>query len=221
MTIVYTIGRGSAWSDNELRISIRSMVKNTPVKRIVIVGHKPAFLTNVDHIHIPDGPRKAFNIHQKTLAACEVADDFIQAADDHFVLKPTDFSTYFHGGLIKEKRYHGAYQRIVSNTHQELPEGLFYNLHIPMKMNAGKYKRVMGGYDWEKKEYLVKSLYANNADVDGVQSRDCKVRDHMRRNTIEAYVKDRVFLSVGDAGLGVDMKRFLFDMFPDKCDFEI
>jgi hypothetical protein len=221
MTIVYTVGRGSCWHDNELRLSIRSMVKNTPVEKIIIVGHKPQFLTNVIHIPIPDGPRKAFNIHQKTLAACEIAEEFVQAADDHFVIKETDFSEYFHGGLIKEKRYHGSYAKIAYNTKQVLPEGLFYNLHIPMKMTASKYRDIMNGYDWDTKDYLVKSLYANNIPVEGKQSSDCKVRDYMRRSTIDKYIQDRTFLSVSDAGLSEDMKRMLFEMFPTPSDYEL
>lgn len=221
MTIVYTIGRGSCWNDNELRISIRSMVKNTPVTRIIIVGHKPSFLTNVTHIPIPDGPRKAFNIHQKTLAACNEAEQFVQAADDHFVLKPTDFSDYFHGGPIKEKRYHGSYARVTHNTKEVLPDGLFYNLHIPMKMTAESYREIMGNYDWSSKDYLVKSLYANNIPVQGIQIPDCKVRDFMRKETILKYIKDRTFLSVSDAGLSKDMRTVLFEMFPEKCEYEV
>lgn len=220
MTVVYTIGRGSAWHDNELRISIRSMVKNTPVRKIIIVGYKPDFLTNVTHIPFPDGPRKAFNIHQKTLAACNEAREFIQAADDHFVLKPTEFKEYYHGGPIKERKYHGSYARVVQATKEVLPDGLFYNLHIPMKMKAKDYREIMKEYDWDRKDYLVKSLYANNVPVKGEQLPDCKVRDFMRRATIEKYVKDRTFLSVGDGGLCQEMKNLLFEMFPDPSEYE-
>lgn len=221
MTLVYTVGRGSCWNDNELRISIRSMVKNTPVTRIIIVGHKPDFLTNVDHIPFADGPRKAFNIHQKTLIACSEADEFIQAADDHFVLRPTSFDEYFHGGLIKEKRFHGSYAKVTHNTRRVLPDGFFYNLHIPMKMNSGRYREIMSGYDWDKTDYLIKSLYANNEKVEGIQSKDCKVRDFMRRETIDKYVNGRTFLSVSDSGLSHDMRNFLLEMFPDKCEYEV
>lgn len=221
MIVCYTVGRGSQWGDNELRISIRSMVKNTPVKKIIIVGHKPAFLTNVTHIPFPDGPRKALNIHQKTQAACKEAEVFVQAADDHFVLKPTDFEQYYHGGLIKEKKYTGSYARTTYNTKQVLPEGLFYNLHIPMKMKADRYEEIMSKYDWANYNFLIKSLYANNENVEGIRSCDCKVRNFMRRDQIDKYVEGRTFLSVGDSGLSHDMKKFLLEMFPDKCEYEI
>lgn len=221
MIILYTVGRGSCWGDNELRISIRSMVKNTPVKKIIIVGHKPDFITNVTHIPFADGPRKAYNIHQKTLAACKEADEFVQAADDHFVLKPTDFENYYHGGLIKEKRYHGSYARTTNNTRQVLPEGLFYNLHIPMKMRADRYGEIMGKYDWDKMDFLIKTLYANNENVQGERMRDCKVRDFMRRGKIEEYVKDRTFLSVSDSGLSPEMRKFLWEMFNEPSPYEV
>lgn len=220
MTIMYTIGTGSRWSDNELRYSIRSMVKNTPVSRIIIVGHKPDWIQNIDHIPFKDGPRKALNIHMKTLAACDITDEFIQAADDHFVLKPTDFSIYYHSGPIREKRYTGAYYKITHNTSKAIPNGFFFNLHIPMKMNSGKYREIMARYDWSKNDYLVKSLYANNIGVEGMLSKDCKVREFMRLDRIQAYVKGRGFLSVGDGGLSVDMKRFLEQTFPDPSKYE-
>ena len=221
MTLVYTVGRGSCWQDNELRISIRSMCKNTPVKRIIIVGHKPAFIVNVTHIPYPDGPRKALNIHQKTLLASKEVEEFVQAADDHFVLKPTDFETYFHGGLISEKRYTGSYAKVTYNTRRVLPDGLFFNLHMPMKMKSERYREIMSGYDWDHTDYLIKSLYANNEKVEGVQSRDCKVRNFMRRNQIDKFVEGRTFLSVSDSGLSQDMRRFLLESFPDKSSFEL
>lgn len=220
MTVVYTIGKGSSWGDNELRYSIRSMVMFTSVSRIIIVGHKPAWCVNVDHIAVKDGPRKNYNIHLKTLAACDATDEFIQAADDHFVLQPTDFSTYYHSGPINEKRYTGNYATVTANTSKVLPGGLFYNLHIPMKMNSEAYKQIMSRYDWTKKEYLVKSLYANNIGVVGVRSKDCKVRESMRLDKIKNYVKDRGFLSVGDSGLSMDMKRFLKQTFPERSRYE-
>lgn len=221
MVIVYTLGKGSSWNDNELRISIRSMVKNTPVERIIIVGHKPEFIQNVTHIPFPDGPRKALNIHLKTHAACLEVEEFVQAADDHFVLKPTNFENYYHGGLIKEKKFHGKYAIATANTRKELPGGLFYNLHIPMKMKSRRYMEIMSLYDWENKDFLIKSLYGNNEQVGGERISDCKVRDFLRRPAIEKYVENRTFLSVSDSGLSHDMRKFLMDSFPEKSIYEV
>lgn len=219
MIVVYTIGTGSAWGDNELRYSIRSMVKHTDVSRIIIVGHKPNWIQNVEHIKMQDGPKKNCNIHFKTLAACDITDEFVQAADDHFILQPTDFTTYYHSGPINEKRYAGNYARVTANTAKVLPGGLFYNLHIPMRMISERYRDIMSRYDWSR-EYLVKSLYANNMNVHGERARDCKIRTALRLDKIKEYVKGRTFFSVGDSGLSIDMKRFLKQTFPDRSIYE-
>lgn len=224
MTVVYTLGNGSQWYNNELRYSIRSFVKYTAVDRIIVVGFKPDWLINVEHIPHDDGPRKQLNIHLKTLAACEVCSEFIQAADDHFVLKPTDFSVYYHGGLLRDqKNMPEKYQAVIDNTLKELPRGLFFNLHIPMSMKAGKYRRTVSTYDWKNTDYLVKSLYANRLfghDYKTEQAAEVKVARFMRRDAIEKFVADKGFLSVGDAGLSVDMKKFLAERFPDKSIYE-
>jgi hypothetical protein len=223
MTVVYTLGTGSVWENNELRYSIRSFVKYTAVDRIIIVGSCPPWLINAEVIPLGDGPRKQLNIHLKTLAACDFCDEFIQAADDHFILAPTDFSTYYYNGKLSDKRnLTEKYQVVVDNTAAALHSGaLFYNLHIPMKFGSAKYKAVMPGYDWKNKDYLIKSLYFNNVAGMHVQhSDDVKVSHFMRREVIDKFTADKGFLSVGDGGLSVDMKRFLAERFPDKSIYE-
>lgn len=215
MTVAYTIGKGAAWE--ELRYSIRSFVKNTSVDRIIIVGYKPDWLVHVEHIPFEDGPRKQLNIHLKTLAACDVCDEFIQAADDHFVLKPTDFSTYYFNGLLKDKKFEGKYATVLDNTLKLIPKGKYYNLHIPMRMNSDCYKEVMKCVDWNK-DYLIKSLYANSFPAKEIQ--DVKVSHFMRRDAINKFVADKGFLSVSDAGLSVDMRRYLKENFQGKSIYE-
>jgi hypothetical protein len=221
MTVTYTLSNQSAWQDNELKYSIRSFVKYTDVSRIIIIGHLPGFLQNVEYIPFDDGPRKQLNIHLKTLAACDLCDDFIQAADDHFVLEPIDFSTYYYDGDLREKKYENKYAIPLANTLKELPLGKFYNLHIPMRISSFFYRIIMQKYDWETKDFLIKSLYANNLkQVYSKQSHDVKVSRFMRREAIDKFVSDKKFLSVSDAGLSVDMKSFLSEKFPVKSIYE-
>jgi hypothetical protein len=53
--IVYVLGTGSNWSDNEIRFSLRSVFKNlTNIGQIFIVGEKPAGLKGFIHIDHPD-----------------------------------------------------------------------------------------------------------------------------------------------------------------------
>lgn len=222
MTVFYPLINQSAWQYNELRYSIRSFVKYTAVDRIIVVGYKPEWLQNVEHIPFEDGPRKEYNIHMKTLAASEVCDEFIQASDDHFVLAPTDFNTHYYSGFLRDKKYENKYQVKVDNTLKAVPNGVFYNIHVPMKMNSAEYKMIMSIYNWSLHELLIKSIYGNFAEGYSQQymPHDVKVSHFMRRDAIDKFVADKGFLSVSDAGLSVDMKAFLREKFPDKSIYE-
>ena len=222
MTVVYTLSNQSNWQNNELRYSIRSFVKYFPaLSRIVVVGYLPDWLQNVEYTPFEDGPRKQLNIHLKTLAACEVCDEFIQAADDHFLLAPQTFSTYYYSGLLREKKYENKYAIPLENTLQIYPLGKFFNLHLPMKINSEEYAIIMAFHNWKAKDFLIKSVYANNLqNIPMGCINDVKVSHFMRRDAIDKFVADKGFLSVSDAGLSVDMKRFLEKKFPDKSIYE-
>ncbi len=218
MTVVYTLGKGSNWQNNELRYSIRSFVKYTNVSRIIIVGYLPDWIQNVEHIPFDDGPRKQLNIHLKTLAACQIELEFIQAADDHFILQPVEFSARHYSGTLLEKKFNGNYANACYNTLAVCgPKSRFYNLHIPMRINAVHYESAVGLQDWQHKEYLIKSLYANKipgADIE--LPGDVKLVNFMRRSAIDKFIDGKRFLSVSDAGLSADMRRWLAGWSPNR-----
>lgn len=221
MTVVYTLGCRSQWHNNELRYSLRSFVKYSAVDRVIVVGFKPDWLVNVEHIPHEDGPRKQLNIHLKTLAACQVCPDFVQAADDHILLAPQTFATYYFSGTLQGKNFQGRYAEAWHNTYQALPTGLFYNLHIPMRMDSEEYKNIMLFYHWKTKDYLVKSLYANNVKGIPIAGRDdVKISRFMRREAIDKFIENKGFLSFSDAGLSTDLRRFLAERFPDPTVYE-
>jgi len=222
MTVVYTLGKGSTWQNNELRYSIRSFVKYTAVNRIIIVGYLPDWIQNVEYIPFADGPRKQLNIHLKTLAACQVAPEFVQAADDHFILAPTDLSKHYYSGFLREKKFTGNYGQALFNTRLCCgPDSLYFNLHIPMRINAESYNAKVNNVDWQRKEFLIKSLYGNRiARPKEFLPGDVKLTNFMRRAAIDKYVQDKSFLSVSDAGLSTDLRRWLAERFPDKSMYE-
>jgi len=95
LDIVYVLGTGSNWSDNETRFSIRSIFKNlTDVGHIFIVGEKPDGLVNFTHIDHPDefpSTNADGNIIRKVLRACldpRVSEKFLFMNDDHIILRP-------------------------------------------------------------------------------------------------------------------------------------
>ena len=102
MDILYTLGKGSAWQDNELRYSLRSIEKyGKNVGRIYIVGDWcPGFINRdkVTFIKCEQPYKDKFkNILYSIVYACEhsdIAEEFLLSSDDHFYMQPTDFDDY-------------------------------------------------------------------------------------------------------------------------------
>lgn len=96
--ILYIIGTGSIWQNNELRYSLRTIERyGENVGRIFIVGYKPDFISD-EVTFIPcDDPYNwpHQNILHKVVHAIENSDigpHFLVSSDDHFYIKPTDFA---------------------------------------------------------------------------------------------------------------------------------
>lgn len=112
MDILYVVGTGSQWQNNELRYSLRSIAKNGKnIGRVFLVGVKPEWVSD-KVIHIPcddpyDQPHK--NILHKVLTAAynsKIDSHFLISSDDHYYVKPTDFNklpVYYREKTISEK----------------------------------------------------------------------------------------------------------------------
>lgn len=101
MDIVYIVGKGSRWENNELRYSLRSIDKyGIGVGNIFIIGTVPNFINraNVTCIEMEDATQyPAKNVYHKIKAAVEcdkVSPFFLLSSDDHFFVRPTDFINY-------------------------------------------------------------------------------------------------------------------------------
>lgn len=98
MDILYVVGKGSMWHDNELRFSLRSIAKyGRNVDRVFLVGYKPDFVSDEVHYLPCDDPyeRAHKNILHKVLYAIEntdIAPHFLVSSDDHFYIRDTDFN---------------------------------------------------------------------------------------------------------------------------------
>lgn len=100
MDILYVVGKGSIWQNNELRYSLRSIARfGINVGRVFLVGFRPDFVSdNVTFIPCDDPYDMAHkNILHKVLCAIENSDiepHFLISSDDHFYIKHTDFDNY-------------------------------------------------------------------------------------------------------------------------------
>lgn len=193
MDVVIPLGTGSRYNNFELRMCLRGIEKNlTGVRDIWVIGEFPSFLVNVNHLpHEEKGERVPDrNIFRKIKQACEcpeISDPFIMLNDDHYLLQPFEAESfpYYYSMTLEtyiKGRYKDPYGKRALNTYKALghvTEPLFYDTHTPIVIHKQTYLEKVATIDWDKSYdgYLVKSLYANQANVTGVQLRDRKSQE--------------------------------------------
>lgn len=217
MDIVYAIGRGSTWRNNELRYSLRSL-KNIEHAKVFIVGDLPHWVTGVIHIPAKDHlTRKQLSIYNKISLAAQderVSDDFIYFADDYYVLKPCKVGLYHSGPLSRMlTKYAGKYRQAVQNT-IDIGGQNNYDIHTPFVYNKKRWDELIW-LDWSK-EYVIKSAYIRGTE--GTEIEDAKVNTSLPYSDLVEKVSDWDFLSSGL--LNPAMMKFLRDKFPTKCQYE-
>lgn len=248
MDIIYTLGTGSNWSNNEIRFSIRSLFKNLKgFRNIYIIGEKPDFLlydTEIDghsifHMPFPDlyGHRNADgNIIAKLLHAAQnddISDDFIFINDDNYFLKPIRVEDVkpFHKGNINEvdpQDFLGIWGKRLGRTRMHLSQAginpLHFDHHAPFPMKKSLMIRTYMPFDFMTDIGLtVKSIYGSIHYPDAPRMNDEKVmfRARFELKYIRARCTNCLYLAHNDDGLTSSMKYFLFENFPVPSDFEI
>ena len=228
MDIVYICRRGQ---NEELRYSLRSVVKNLPESRVWVVGYKPDWYVG-DFIPVPDVSSKFNNIHNLINHIAfddRISDDFIMMNDDFFVVRPLDTVPVYHGGLLKDKinKYYelspnSPYNRMLSRTYNNLindgiQEPLDYDIHIPLPFNRSKLREtiVMKG--------LPRSTYGNHAGIGGEYMPDVKTYSRgsrMARRSHKFLDSDLPYISCEDESFKSILHGVLRDMFPEPSKYE-
>lgn len=240
--LVYVLGSGSNWQNNEIRFSLRSVAENLKgIGNIYVIGEKPDWMQNVIHIMWPDefGPGNADgNIIRKVLRACKeegLSEQFLFINDDHLVLKPIEASDvpYIHKGdmnTFPENYFKRDYWRTrlmrtrdVLNF-KELP-CLHYDCHVPILFNKTIFPEVMAQFDYGiKPGYTMKSLYANSIseDIEPVllDGQKKTVFRHFTKEELNERLADCTFMSFNDSGLNVNLKLWLAERFETQSAFE-
>lgn len=239
--VVYVLGRGSKWKNNEIRFSLRSVEKNlTGYRNIYVVGENPVFLQGVIHIPYPDeiGPQNADgNIACKVLRACQekdLSDDFLFINDDHLILKPMEASLIpaFHKGDMNdypEKHWtNNLWRRRLKRTRDVLNrKGLpafNYDCHVPILFNKHSFPKVLEMFDFrEDIGYTMKSMYGNvvhqeSGNLLGGEKRT--VFQFMQTGQIESRLRGCDFMSFNDEGLNAHLKKWLWLKFPLRSRYE-
>lgn len=242
MDVVYVLGNGSGWNDNELRFSLRSIERNLRnVRNVVIVGECPAFLQHVIHIPAKDifepGLNADGNIITKVLAACNderVSDDFLFINDDHLVLQKMNVAdvpplhkgdmTSFDAKYWELNFWRSKLKRTMEVLCSKGNSTFHFDCHTPIIFNKNYFSDIVSRFNYsEGIGYTMKSLYGNSVySSDGVLLTDQKktIFKHYTLEQIEDRLKGVQFMSFNDQGLNQSLKWWLIHTFRSKSKYE-
>lgn len=242
LDVVYVLGTGSRWSDNELRFSLRSIERYlSGLRNVYVVGHKPDWLRNVVHIPAPDPYRqnKDANMIHKLLIACqqeELSPAFVAISDDQLLLAPIHagelrpcFETTLHDKpptWFERTAYRRRHSRnTVEALEDELGRGrsLFcYNTHTPRLVHKLEFATYMRRQDYPTMPLSMYTLYFNLAlrTHEPIRNRRAQIMQPMSGDEIRRRCEGRLYLGYRDKGLNDALKRFLADRFPEPSKYE-
>lgn len=238
--IIYVVGTGSTWSDNELRFSLRSVFKFLKGFRdIYIVGHMPAFIKGgVIYRSWPD--RYTFHVNRniydkilQVLAMPGIAGQVLIFHDDHYLLKkfnarkfpwfqdPVDLKK-----LLKKYQCGNGYHVAIANTWTELNARklplLNYNVHCPGLFDRQQFIDIMSQFNWTYTHgFMIKSIYANWLKIPGTIVEDLQIDNRMTLQQLQQVTSGRpVFASNISAG-STPMQQLFTSLYPDPSPVEM
>lgn len=219
--------------NEELRYSLRSVVKNMRYNRVWVFGGCPInVIPDVRVRTVQDGHTKWDNVRNMYLMACknkEITDNFIMFNDDFFVMQPTDYiETLYRCDLDKhieilESNFNNrpsSYTKLLRQASTKLKEidepCLSYELHIPFIFNKKKLFKMLEKFP---DIHCCRTMYGNLYEVGGRQSGDVKIFS----SKTKLDYKNLQFLSTDDSVVNVnnDIWRYIRNQFKQKCEYEI
>lgn len=229
MDYVYICGPGE---NEELKYSIRSVIKNAPVGKVWVVGQSPDWYSG-NKINIPQDEQKYINAINNLKAICDskdISDSFILMNDDFYIVNPISNIKYMYSGSLEEKvgKYidlvpNSSYTRRLQETHRRLLKDgvsnpLDYELHVPMPMNKANLRQCL-----DIPKVLWRSMYGNLFNVGGIQMPDVKVylAGALRRNSYSLDDLKYDYLSSDDSSFKLIKKTVLEKMFPEPSNYEV
>jgi hypothetical protein len=218
--------------NEELRYSIRSVLKNAPEGNIWVVGGKPEWYSG-NHIAIEQTKKKIDNARANLAAIVttkEISNEFVLMNDDFFIVNPISEIKMFNGGSLLEKIYEyydlvprSSYLQKLSDTHTELKtlgirNPLDFELHVPMVMQKDNLKRTL-----RNNIALWRSYYGNLYSDPGTEMCDVKVYEDgsliSRSFDYKNIASD--YISTDDKAFEKVLEDILLNMFPEPSPYEL
>lgn len=232
---------------DELRIALRSIVKNfnpnMAIRLFVVADKLPEWMS--DEVTLIPCEQitnqrfaKAYDAVKKlkaVIAHPEVSEIFIYTYDDTVFLNPAPLKNYavaeinrdtditkWDGGNIWKEIMMNTVERLVAN---KLPT-YNYETHLPRVLSKTRLSEIFEKFGFQKRPYHFSTIYFNYFGVpDVLLSKDKLIKADIRSNLtleeINKLTQARAFLNYNDDGLNENLKKFLLELFPDKCRFEV
>jgi len=238
--VVYVLGTGTAWHNNEIRFSLRALEKNLKgFRKIWIVGTKPEWIKNVNHIPFQDELKQNAdgNIARKVLRVCQEKDltaQFLFINDDHLVMKETVAAEVppFHKGdltsfpesYFQQSFWRGRLWRTKNILQTKGLPTLHFDCHVPMVMDKKLFPEAIMQFDFENNiGYTMKSMYGNvvhGNSAPRLKNEKVTVFKPMTATQLTTHIKECQFLAFNDGGLKAEFKIWLCRNFPGPSSFE-
>jgi hypothetical protein len=218
--------------NEELRYSIRSVVKSFPDSNIWVVGGKPPWYIG-NHISVKQVLTKYRNAIQNLNTICnsnEISEEFVLMNDDFYIIKNISSIKTYHGGLLLDKinlyqklNSNSNYTRKLSATYKKIKSlgiesPLDYELHVPMVMEKKKLKQILENND----QFLWRSIYGNVFNIGGEQMEDVKVysRGPLVLKSYNIKKDEHIYLSSADNSFDMILNTILRKQFIQITKYE-
>lgn len=219
--------------NEELRYSIRSVIKNAKHDNIWVVGYKPDWYCG-NFFSVPNIGSKFRNIRNciTTIPKIdEISEDFVMIEDDMFIVKQIQEMPIFHGGILKDRvnQLHSIdpesrYVQLLSLTDSyikkhRVKEPINYDIHVPLVMNKKKIEKTINN----RSSAFPRSTYGNLNHIGGEYTDDVKV--HLSGTWVaKSYDFESLrlpFISTDEHDSFEEVyEKVLKDMFPEPSPYE-
>lgn len=239
MDILYILGSGSKWNNNEIKYSLRSLEKyGQNYNRVFITGEKPNFINEkIIYNYYPDKFLPQVNHLLKvlyTFQKTDISDDTLINYDDNFFLKDVDIANYPY--YYKRELLPDTFS--ISNTHtrsmiytKDILKSLNkpikdFEVHCPIIYNRYKFYDFVEKFqrynDRQKTVALSsRSAYLNNLAIEGEYHSDVKIKKIITKQEVELIVKNQNVFSISNNATKGGIAEFLQENFPNKSKWEI
>lgn len=214
---------------DELRYSLRSVVKNFKFNRIFFYGGCPKNIHPDVYVNYEQSGKTKYartrGMFKSIFTNNDITEDFWLFNDDFFILRPVDKVPYIIDGTVQKyrdairKRYgrDSVYTIRLSKSIDILEkhelDTLNYECHVPMLINRNKGRRLLRVFD---DDAIFRSTYGNYFKVGGMIQKDVKIislKSIPENNDILLSTSDESFKH-GKVG------KYIKDMFNGKCRYE-